>query len=72
MTRRKKENSPLVDRYWTKARKLNAPIILEYFMVKELPSSLEGDDMRELSVCTDPTNENSTRVKRKIRILDHL
>ena len=27
--------------------------------------------MRELSVHTYPTNEDSTRVKRKIRILDH-
>ena len=27
--------------------------------------------MRELSVCTDPTNEDLTRVKQKIRILDH-
>ena len=27
--------------------------------------------MRKLSVHTDPTNEDSTRVKQKIRILDH-
>ena len=27
--------------------------------------------MRKLSVCTDPSNEDSTQIKRKIRILDH-
>ena len=41
-------------------------------MAKELPSSLEDGDMRKLSVCKDPTNDNSTRVNQKIRILDHL
>ena len=40
-------------------------------MVKELPLSLEDGDMRELSVHTYPTNEDSTRVKQKIRILDN-
>ena len=54
-----------------KARKLNAPIILEDLMVKEIPLTLEDGDIRELSVLTDPTNEDSTHIKRKIRILDH-
>ena len=40
-------------------------------MVKELPMSLDDGDMRKLSVRTDPTNEDSTCVKQKIRILDH-
>ena len=40
-------------------------------MVKELPLSLEDGDMRELSVRTDPSNEDSTRIKKKIHILDH-
>ena len=40
-------------------------------MVNELPLSLDDGDMRKLSVHTDPTNENSTRVKQKNRILDH-
>ena len=40
-------------------------------MVKELPSSIEDGDMHKLSVRTDPTNEDSTRIKRKIRVLDH-
>ena len=51
---------------------INSLIILEDLLLKELPTSLEDGDMRELSVCTDPTNENSTRVKQKIRISDHL
>ena len=40
-------------------------------MVNGLPSSLEEGDMRKFSVLTDTTNEDSTRVKQKIRILDH-
>ena len=40
-------------------------------MAKELPPSLDDSDMRKLSVHTYPTNEDSTRVKRKICILDH-
>ena len=71
MPRHEKYKSPRNNRGWTKARKANEPIILEDLIVKELPLSLDKGDMRELSVCTDPTNEYSTRVKRKIRILDH-
>ena len=67
-----KDKPPRVDCYWIKSRKLNAPISLEDLMVKEVPLSLEDGDMRKLSVRTDPTNEDSTRVKRKIRILEHL
>ena len=40
-------------------------------MVKELPVSLDDGDMRKLLVQTDPTNEDSNRIKQKIRILDH-
>ena len=40
-------------------------------MVKELPSSIEDSDIRELSVITDPANEDSTCIKRKTHILDH-
>ena len=40
-------------------------------MVKELPLSLEDGEMRKLSVRIDPTNEDSTCVKQKVRILDH-
>ena len=40
-------------------------------MVKELPVSLDDGDMRKFSVQKDPTNEDYTCIKRKIRILDH-
>ena len=40
-------------------------------MVKWMPSSLEDSDTRELSVRTDPTNEDSTCVKQKNSILDN-
>ena len=40
-------------------------------MVKEWPVSLDDGDMCKLWVQTDPTNEDLTRVKQRIRILDH-
>ena len=71
MTHIEKDRSARVNCDWTRARKINEPIILEDLMVKELPSPLDDGDMRKLSVRTDPSNEDSTRVKQKIRILDH-
>ena len=47
---------------------VNALISIEDLMVKERPSSLKEDDICELSMLTDPTNEDSTHIKRKIRI----
>ena len=41
-------------------------------MVKELPLSLGDGDMRKLSVHTELTNEDLTRVKQKSRILEVL
>ena len=41
-------------------------------MLKELPLSLDNGGMRKLSVCTDPINEDLTRVNQEIRILDDL
>ena len=46
-------------------------MILEDLLVKELSLSLDDYDMLKLSVRTDLTNEDSTRVNRKIRILDY-
>ena len=40
-------------------------------MEKEVQSSTKDGVIRELSVLADPTNEQSTKIKRKIRILDH-
>ena len=71
MERIEKETPPRIDRCWTKERKVNAPISLEDLMVNEMPLSLEDSDMRKMSVRIDPTNEDSTRVKQKIRILYH-
>ena len=36
-----------------------------------MQSSTKDGAIRELSVLTDPANEQSTKIKRKIRILDH-
>ena len=40
-------------------------------MEKEVQSSLEDGAIRELSVLADPANEDSTRIKQNIYILDH-
>ena len=40
-------------------------------MEKVVQLSLEDGAIRELSVLADPSNEDSTRIKQKIRILDH-
>ena len=71
MARIEKDSSTQVNRDWTKARKVNARISIEDLMIKELPFSLEVGKINELSVLTVPANEDSTRIKRKIRILDH-
>ena len=65
------DKSIQVNSDWTKARKFTAPISLKDLMEKEVQSSLEDGAMRELSVLADPANEDSTKIKRKIRILDH-
>ena len=49
----------------------SAPISLEDLMEKEVQSSTQDGAICELSVLSDPTNEHSTKIKRKIRILDH-
>ena len=40
-------------------------------MEKEVQSSTQDGAICELSVLADPTNKQSTKIKRKIRILDH-
>ena len=40
-------------------------------MEKEVQSPLQDGAIRELLVRADPSNEDSTRIKQKIRILDH-
>ena len=66
-----KEKYQQTDRGWTKSRNVTATIRMEELMVKGRPVSLDDGDMRELSVWMDPTNEDLTRVKRRISILDH-
>ena len=67
----KKDKSTRVNCDWTKSREVNSPISLKDLMLKELKSSPEDGDIRELPVLTDLTNKDSTHIKRKIRILDH-
>ena len=40
-------------------------------MEKEVQSSTQDSTIRELSVLADPSNEQSTKIKQNIRILDH-
>ena len=57
---------------WTKKRSGTlSPISLEDLMEKEVQSSTQDGAICELSVLADPTNEQSTKIKQKIRILDH-
>ena len=57
---------------WTKkSSSINAPFSLEDLMEKEVQFSTQDGAIREFSVLNDPTNEQSTNIKQKIRILDH-
>ena len=49
----------------------SAPISLEDLMDKEVMSSSQDADIRDLSVLSDPSNEKSTKIKQKIRMLVH-
>ena len=49
----------------------SVPISLEDLMEKEVQSSAQDGAIPELSVLADPNKEHSTKIKRKIRILDH-
>ena len=46
-----------------------APISLEDLMDKEVLSSSQDSDIRDLLVLSDPSNEKSTKIKQRIRIL---
>ena len=48
-----------------------APISLEDLMDKEMVSSSQDGEIRELSVLSDPSNEKSTKIKQRIKILAH-
>ena len=49
----------------------SAAISLEDLMEKEVQSPTQDGTIRELSVLSEPSNEQSTKIKRNIRILDH-
>ena len=49
----------------------SAPISLKDLMDKEVQSSSQDGAIRELLVLADPSNKQSTKIKRKIHILDH-
>ena len=72
MTRSEQGKSIKLNRDWTKKSSgIAAPISLEDLMEKEVQSSTQDGAIRELSVLADPTNEQFTKIKRKILILDH-
>ena len=50
----------------------SAPIGLEDLMDKEVLSSSQDGDIRDLSVLSDPSNKQSTKIKQIIHMLDHL
>ena len=49
----------------------SAPISLEDLMDKEVQSSSQDGAICGLSVLSNPRNKHSTKIKQKIRILDH-
>ena len=49
----------------------SAPISLKHLMDKEVLLSSQDGTICELLVLSDPSNEQSTKIKQKIRILDH-
>ena len=72
MSRSEQGKSARPSRDWTKKRSgTSAPISIEDLIEKEVQLSTQDGAIRELSVLADPTNEQSTKIKRKIRILDH-
>ena len=72
MARGEQGRSTQLNRDCTKTRKcIAAPISLEDLMEKVVQLSLQDGAIRELSVLDDPSNEDSTLIKRKIRILNH-
>ena len=48
-----------------------APISLEDLMDKEVLSSSQDVDIHDLSVLSDTSNEKSTKINQRIRILEH-
>ena len=72
MARREQGQSARFSRDWTKKKAgTAAPISIEDLIEKEVQSSTQDSDICELSVLADLTNEQSTKIKQKIRILDH-
>ena len=72
MTCSEQGNSARLSSYWTKKRAgTAAPISIEELMEKEVHLSTQDGAIRELSFLADPTKEQSTKIKRNIRILDH-
>ena len=49
----------------------SASISLEDLMDKEVLSSSQDGDIRDLSVLSDPANEKRTNIKQRICMLDH-
>ena len=72
MARSEQGKSARLSCYWNKKRSGTlAPINLEDLMEKEVQLPTQDGAIHELSVLADPTKEQSTKIKRKIRILDH-
>ena len=70
--RSEQENSARPSRDALKKRSsTSAPISLEDLMDKEVLFSSQDGAICELSVLADPSNEQSIKIKRKIRILDY-
>ena len=71
MARGEQGKSTRVNHDWTKARKVTELISLKDLMENEVQLPPEDGAISKNSLLADSSNEDSTRIKRKIHILDH-
>jgi hypothetical protein len=69
MKHSKQNESPRTSKGWSKGREF--PITIEDVLAKETPLIKEDENVRELTIRTDPTNEESPRITRRIKVLDN-
>ena len=65
----RKEKSGRTPNDWQKGRVV--PISIKDVLEKRESVNKDSEEMRELTIRTDPTDENSLRIKRRIKVLDN-
>ena len=65
----KKDRSSRVNNYWPKGRVV--PFSIEDVLEKRDQTHKDSEEMRELTIRTDPTDDTSLRIKQRIKVLDN-